>query len=567
MITRKRIHYFEIVLFFCSTSIFFVFPLYRTHTILNGGDMTYHIIRIQELIANFKQGNWLPFLYTHFYHKTAYASSIFYPQYTLYPMAIIGVITRSVVTGFYFGIVFYTFLTQLIMYYIMRHLNRSILLSCFISFSYAFSTYRTINGYSRTALGEFIAMTFIPLALYGMYSLMKRNRSGWLILSIGFSLIMLTHIISTVLTVVFLLIIFLILIYNDHNKFGVIMIDIIKAIGFTLMLSAIFWVPFLEQELSNHFDQPAVTRLSESSLGLGNFLIESANNTMSVYQIRGNSWWDLINIGTLMVISIFWAIFNWKKLDRISRYGLTIGIITALLSTSLFPWDLLQRTPISVIQFPFRLLIFGTIFLCPVEGDMFKSILGRFSNRNIATILCMLAILLSWYSGIKTIINDYSSMEDNYHDGKIYNSNKVESAYWSLDQYISKSSKDNVSRIFYHQAIVNRDLITIKNIDSIPNGLILYSQKLNDKSNVVLPVSSYKNVEVIQNNTNLKISDYKGRIMVHNTKRGPLKVIYVPSQFDKLAVIIFMFGWVATLIVMSYKKLCFFWGEESSVKE
>ena len=62
-----------------------------------------------------------------------------------------------------------------------------------------------IDIFARFALGEFIALTFIPLCFYGLYAIIIGNEKDWTFLAAGVSLILLTHILSTIIVFVFLI--------------------------------------------------------------------------------------------------------------------------------------------------------------------------------------------------------------------------------------------------------------------------------------------------------------------------------------------------------------------------
>ncbi|ROV60289.1 hypothetical protein EGO58_10850 [Limosilactobacillus reuteri] len=52
---------------------------------------------------------------------------------------------------------------------------------------YTFGTYRIIDIWTRFALGEFIALSFLPLVIYGIYSITFGNYKDWPFLS-GYTL-------------------------------------------------------------------------------------------------------------------------------------------------------------------------------------------------------------------------------------------------------------------------------------------------------------------------------------------------------------------------------------------
>lgn len=71
------------------------------------------------------------------------------------------------------------------------------------AFLYTLSIYRLIDLYTRAALGEGMAMIFLPLVMWGMYELFLGNEKKWYLAALGFTGVMQCHILSTELAVCF----------------------------------------------------------------------------------------------------------------------------------------------------------------------------------------------------------------------------------------------------------------------------------------------------------------------------------------------------------------------------
>ena len=68
---------------------------------------------------------------------------------------------------------------------------------------YCSMPYRISCMYYRYALGELLAIAFIPLVIAGLYEIVYGNKKKWPILTIGISGIIESHILSTLLIVIF----------------------------------------------------------------------------------------------------------------------------------------------------------------------------------------------------------------------------------------------------------------------------------------------------------------------------------------------------------------------------
>lgn len=489
-------------------------------------------------------------MYTHHFKNTAYLLGAFYPQLTLLPYAAASIVLKNDVNGIYAGMAFYSFLAMLNMYIIMRKIKRSTIQSILIAVVYCFSTYRTINAFSRFALGEYIGMTFIPLALYGLYSIIFGNKQDWPYLALGLSLTMLSHMLSTLLCVSLLLVIFVACIKSIINKKT---IKYLFMAGITFLCSsAIFIVPFLEQETFKHYNQPSPTYLPEFTATLSNLFLNSFSNIMSVKQV--SNWWEVANIGLILLLSMLWGLFNYNKLDNLDKFFEISGGILFLMSSSIFPWTIAMATPLKVMQFPFRLLELATILLSPLFGTMIINVFSKYRNevkgKGLLLILGILIVIIPWYSSVKTFTYLHQDQKDNFVNGQIYSSNSKDMTYWWLDQYTPKMSKREFDSIVNQRAFVNNKFITLTDIKPIPNGLIIKDKEIQNKGKVILPVACYRNLEINQNGKKLNVNLKKNNLIsIDNLGNKPVIVKYKPSVMDILSLYI---GIITLVLMTSY---------------
>ncbi len=543
------------MVFFCL-SILFIYPFIRCHVIFSAGDLPYHINRIQELTDNLKNGVWYPYLYTHHFKNTAYLLGAFYPQLTLLPYAVASILLKNDVNGVYVGMAFYSFLSMLNMYIVMRKIKRSTIQSILVAVVYCFSTYRTINAFSRFALGEYIGMTFIPLALYGLYSIIYGNKRDWPYLALGLSFTLLSHVLSTLLCVSLLLVIFVAYIKDIINK-KTIKYLFMAVIAF-LCSSAIFIVPFLEQETFKNYNQPSPTYLSEFTTTLSNLLLNSFSNIISVKQV--SNWWEVANIGFILLISMLWGLFNYNKLDSFDKFFEISGGILFLMSSSIFPWTIVMATPLKVMQFPFRLLELSTILLSPLFGTMIVNIFSKYKvevkSKVLILLLSILIVIIPWYSSATTFTYLHQNQKENFINGKIYSSDSKDMTYWWLDQYTPQMDKKSFDNIIDNNAIVNGKNIKLDKFKAIPNGIIIYDKDIRNKGRVVLPVASYRNIHIYQNKQNILTSNKKNSLLtVNNVINYPLIIKYVPSLLDNISMVVSIVTWMLLIALILRKDL------------
>lgn len=549
----KKYDSIVIIVLLLLLSVIFVFPLYAQHQLYFGDDLTYHINRIRELIDNILHGNYFPQLYTYNYRETGYLLGAFYPQITLYPFVIASIILHSTVNGIYVGFAFYSFLSMFFMYLVVNKICHQKDVALISAIIYGFCTYRTVDAFVRFALGEYLAMVFIPLALYGLYAIMFGNKKDWPYLGIGLSFILLSHVLSTLLCISIMAVLFFVGFYWMSDKKGR-LIRCFYAVILFIASSAIYLVPFLQQQLYQKYDQPAPLDLVTTAFPLDKVFLNSLSNT---FERTG-----IYSIGLILLLVMFFGFIYFSKLSKVSKISLVIGSVIFVVSSSVFPWGIMMHTPIKVIQFPFRLSAFSSVLLSFVGGELFSRALPKkkFDPRfyKIATVGVATVIMLgTWYSGVKQFIKSpASTTDDNFIDGKVYTGDKERVYYWNLDQYNPKKAVENLDDIFYRQATVAGKKVNLQKIIAIPDGLIYEDENLKNQKVVILPIANYKNLHIYQGKKELLSSESKtGMIEVRNTNSDPITVRYRKSMVDKLSIFVSLTTWIVLLLVVIIKKL------------
>lgn len=85
-------------------------------------------------------------------------------------------------------------------------------------------------------------MTFIPLVIYGVYQIFFEDHRNWLCLSIGFTGILQSHMITTSITAIICIIFGVICM--DKLKDKKIVISLFKAIGIVILINLWFIILF-----------------------------------------------------------------------------------------------------------------------------------------------------------------------------------------------------------------------------------------------------------------------------------------------------------------------------------
>lgn len=114
---------------------------------------------------------------------------------------------------------------------------------------YLFSAYRITNVYVRAAVGEYTAMVFLPMVVYGFYRIYTTKQRqirirDYLPVVVGLTGMLHSHLITTEITVFFIFISCVILLRRTFEPYR--LIALVKAALLTVLLNLGFLVPMLD---------------------------------------------------------------------------------------------------------------------------------------------------------------------------------------------------------------------------------------------------------------------------------------------------------------------------------
>lgn len=342
-----------------------------------GGDFYVHYNRLVVLMEALQDGSFPYYMDYYMIDGYGYLIKAFYSDFVLIPFALVGIVT-SVTTAWQLMIFLLTFLCGLFTYISVKKVVRCKYSALLTALLYTFATYRIFDIYIRGALGEVISFTFLPLVLLGAYEIIKGNYKKWYILTIAFSLLIFSHVISTILTFVTLLI-FLGIYYKDFIKEPKRLYYLVLS-GFNCFLLTIGYIfPMIEQMLSNTFYY-STNPLSTSIIGYKlNEVISGLFNSVS---LRNETLFP--KLGSLLFFVILLRVFIREKSNilRFTDICVIVGLIFIFMTTPLFPWHIYPFKLLDIIQFPWRLLEYIS-FLFAIAGGYYLTILLKTKRQKL----------------------------------------------------------------------------------------------------------------------------------------------------------------------------------------
>lgn len=352
--TNERSKFWLFIFLLFSLSLFMVYCFLPEDMIYMGYDIYFHYRRLATLMEAFQYGT--PFSYIDYSaaEDFGYATKWFYPDITLIPFAWIGNYT-NIHFAYKLMIFSYTFLSGFFMYKTtQRVFKQNMFVAVISSLLYTFAFYRLFTLFYRSALGQGIAMTFVPIVFLGLYEILRGDTRKWYWLPIGFSLVMMSHLLSSVLLFVVVVLI-VICAYKDLLKDKMKVVLLILSGVVTFLISAQYLLPMLELMSSDTFyynNAPASTLAQYNAYSILQ-IVSGAFNGFSELEAS-----QFPSLGVLSVIFLILRIFiKIKEKDSNLRLADTLvflGLMLVFLASNLCPWKIYPFKLLNFIQFPTR---------------------------------------------------------------------------------------------------------------------------------------------------------------------------------------------------------------------
>lgn len=374
---KKKYTNQTIILISFLISMVSILPMFFFRDKLYGDDIVFHINRLLSLDTVWKS----PINFTT-NGGTGQLINTFYPWLTYYPIFIIYKLTQSVFVAWMSFQFLVRFVTCLLSFYGLRLLKYSDKQVMIFSTFYLFSGYFLHNSYYRAAVGETLAMIFLPLVFVGVRLITFGDYKKWWILTLGMLGLVYSHVLSVLLASVgiFFAVVTSFWIW-DNKKERV--LGFLKATLVTLSMSLAFFVPMIEQFKYVTLRTTFKPLLSKTALSLADnweLILKSDLRTPSV---------NLLYLLGLVLSLIFTKRF--VKVGE-ARIYLFISLILAFLTLKSFPWQFLQASPVSNLQFPWRLWSFALLFFSLALANILENI-----SIKASTILVLLGLCLNMF--------------------------------------------------------------------------------------------------------------------------------------------------------------------------
>lgn len=369
-----------------------------------------------------------------------------YPWITSLIFIIPRLIIKNVIFSLYISFCLLSFITMTNSYLLLKKFTQKKWLLISASIIYSFNQYNLINIYNRGALGEALAFAFLPIVFLGITNIWdQKYKKGSILLGLGMGLVLNSHILSTALCCLFLIIFELIRVVN--KKFNLReLLAITFAAVLTILTSLYTLTNFFRLTLNNDLTTPWRNILSLD----WNAFISSCFKATFNFQTNTYNFGMIVLVLMLLMISFtfFLKDYGWKK-------WIITSWVTFLLSFSWIPYHELglNNSFLGTIQFTSRLLNFVVLFLI-IGLVIFFNDNTVLHGRQLMLVSAILLLLFSVSSEIRYVNNkniSYNLTPQNYQT-YVHGNNYAEYDYSKKDK-----NNHNYSIIYKSQVFPSKE--------------------------------------------------------------------------------------------------------------
>ncbi len=435
------------------------------------------------------------------------------------------------------------------------HLSRKVKLSQVVSsiVTALFLTTGYIAYWPRSNAFNSWGAVLIPFVLIQGINLLNnhKKRFSWISLGIVMAIVAQIHLLSTFFSILALIPFFIYGLVLSENK-RQIWIDVFKAVGLFIVLTANGWGAFLLLYPTNQMASP----IDYSPVLTAVNLFVAGTSTM---------WTSITEVTLLLfIVQLIYVIFNFKS-SKLNTFVTLEGIVFLYLSSNLFPWQFIKDTLPAVtgyLQFPNRFTVVAYPLLFLGIGLTLNELLKNHGKKlgKIASALAIVVVLFN-------VRADFNEINNNITYNKGITSNASEMKEKGLAAYINKVEINSPDYLPVQKKIKSSDVTgMLMNMASqknkfkqraLSNGRLEITWKDSTSTVTTLPIFIYKQSELSLNNKVIKpkvneigmpqVESRKGKntaILSFKTPTWFTALLYISILSWVLLIIYGVFRWV-----------------------
>ena len=342
----------------------------------NGHDLYYHMTRLDSMASALRCGE-IPSMINHrAIGNYGYATGLFYPDLFLYPAVVLMLCGLNIVTAYKCLVFFWLIFVAVGAYYCAYRIVNSHFGAFCAALLYVWSSYMSVDLFTRAALGEFLSFAFFPFVILGLYEIIFGDPRKFYYFSIGFLGILYSHNFSLVI-VAFPMAVIIILnavrLLKEPRRMFFLFISPLPVI----LVGMAALVPMLEQFAHYKFMINA-----EKNEDIVSRCMPFLKLFLEIPQSKQIPWFPS-GIGTIFVITAiqrFRIVSKRSAVEIFRDIMLIAGAGSLLMATDMPVWKGAFK-PLAIIQFPWRFFFPATGFLAFGAALTLASLVGADRRR------------------------------------------------------------------------------------------------------------------------------------------------------------------------------------------
>nr|WP_297767841.1 hypothetical protein [uncultured Butyrivibrio sp.] len=474
-----------------------------------GADLSFHLMRLQGLAQGLGAGEFPVRIQSVWRNGIGYPVSVFYPDILLYPAAILIVLGVSEYYALVAIIIFWNIITAFVSKRAYTSMTESNVKGMVASAFYTLATFRILIAFHGCGIGNLIALTYIPIVFWGIYEVLWRDYTRWILLVVGMTGVLSSHLLTTIIASSLCFVCCLIGIVRLKEKGR--LLSLAKAVIVTCLVNLWFVVPFLDMYDKNFTLVYEGSRINETCVYLSQmfqWIDIGGNSTLLSSDTAGERSMSVGFVCALFLLVSFIVGINKKEKGFVYKISFLITLIFLWISSEFFPWEYVYRIPMLGkfmyhLQYAWRFYTISAVALPLVIVSVFDDfdIEKKMPKRNVVLLALLLAII-----NIAPIMDAFVQNFEPFFEDKY--------------RYAYAFIEDTENRDYLYRDVSDSDLKAMpRNIiadgatvsDYYRKGSSLqFSYSKNDgtdSNSFVLPVINYPHYEATLNGKAISISE------------------------------------------------------------
>ena len=493
-----------------------------------GQDGIFHLARLENLKSALEAGQFPARVGGFSYNGFGAATSVFYPDVFLYPFAWMRMGGASPDCAFNVLLVMIHIGSCASMYLAADRMMKDQDAAACSAIFYTLTLYRISNVYNRVALGEALAMVFLPLFFCGLWEAVQGKGNG-VLLGVSASCIFLSHMISSLLCALAAAIFCLFSLRKWTRNGG--WRCVLKAVGLAGALCLFQIVPLMTYSLQGIGAGSLLRDVSDGVRDPGSILLMSGNTTLGILPVA---------YGSLALAETL------KEERREQKAPAALLLKTAFVCLLLVVWKLpwqamakVSRGVTNYVQYPWRLIGFGAALLALAGGWGILRAVGR---RYAVCLALVFALLFAWPQVKRT-----------YESGRKLRMGENVSAALGYMEYMLPEAKISTTD---DQGTYPSEGITLQGLNKAGTS-VTAEIRADQDGEISFPLFAFDGYEAKADGKTLAVTKGKeGRMLVHIPAgiQGTLQIRYKGKWFWRISDALSLCTWAGVLTLVLRRK-------------